>query len=188
MNKKLDFGRICLLAFPLVILVPGASHAEEFKGPYVAVEGGIGVLKTDGTTLGGPVDEAENSGLLSGVLGYRSPVGANGRLVLGAEGIFGFYTSGTNLHYGVYGIGGYRVGDKGLAYLRVGYGGLKDVQTGTGNSLDGPVFGGGYEFSIHEKANLRLDYRYLSYGDVNIPDNTLDFSGHEITAGLLFNF
>lgn len=188
MNKKSNIGRICSLAALTVILLSGETYAQEFEGAYAGVEGGIGVLKIDGTTLAGPIDEVENSGFVGGVLGYRSPVGADGRFVLGVETALGLYTEGTNGRYGVYGIGGYRVGDKGLAYLRIGYGWLDGVQTGIGTGLDGLVLGGGYEFALREKMNLRFDYKYLNYGDVSIPDNSFDFGGHEITAAILFNF
>lgn len=125
---------------------------------------------------------------MGGVLGYRSPFGANGRFVLGIEGDLGFYSNGSNERYGLYGIGGYRVGEKGLAYLRFGYGWLEGIQTGIGTGVDGLVFGGGYEFGLRERMNLRVDYRYLDYGGVNIPDNTLDFDGQEITVAVLFDF
>jgi len=188
MRTKFSLDKICVLASLFAIVAPGSIQAAEFDGPYVGAEAGIGILKMEGTTLGGPADVSDNSGLLSGVLGYRSPVGEDGRFVLGLEGVLGLYTSGTNMHYGVYGIGGYRVGENGLVYLRVGYGGLNGVQTATGSGVDGPVFGGGYEVSLQENISLRLDYRYLSYGDVNVPDNAIDYSGHEITTAVLFSF
>jgi len=188
MKTKFTLDKICALASLFAIAAPGSIQAEDFDGPYAGVEAGLGIIKTDGTTILGPVNTSESSGLFSGVLGYRSPVGDSGRVVLGIEGIFGFYTQGTNKHYGVYGIGGYRVGENGMIYLRAGYGGVDGVQTGAGTGLDGPVFGGGYEFHLSSSATLRLDYRYLAYGDVNAVDNTLDFSGHEITTAFLFNF
>ena len=188
MKKKSDMGLICSLAALMITLVPGMTQAQEFEGPYVAVEAGIGVIKIDGSTIVGPIDEVDNSGLVGAVLGYRSHVGANTRFVLGVEGTLGLYTNGTNERYGIYGIGGYRVGDKGLFYLRLGYSWLEGVQTGIGTGVDGLAFGGGYEFGISERINLRLDYRYINYGGVSIPDNTLDFDGHEITTAILFKF
>lgn len=188
MNRKSDMRRICSLAALLAIAMTGETQAQEFDGAYVGVEGGIGILKVDGSTFVGPFSATENSGFAGGVLGYRSPVGANGRFVLGVEGALGFYSNGSNARYGLYGIGGYRTGDKGMAYLRLGYGWLEGVQTGIGRGVDGLVFGGGYEFALRERMNLRLDYKYLDYGGVDIPDNVLDFAGHEITAAVLFNF
>ena len=188
MNRKSNIGQLLSLSALMAVVPMGGAFAQEFEGAYVGVEGGIGITKTDGSTFAGPISESDNSGLIGGVLGYRAPVGADGGFVLSVEGTMGFYSNGSNERYGVYGIGGYRVGDRGLAYMRVGYGWLGGVQTGVGDGIDGLVYGGGYEFGLRERMNLRLDYRYLDYGGVNIPDNTLDFKGHEITAAVLFNF
>ena len=85
-------------------------------------------------------------------------------------------------------IGGYRVGDEGLTYLRLGCAWLAGVQANFGEGVDGLAFGGGYEFALRARMNLRLDYRCLDYGGVNFIDNTIDLVGHEITAAILFNF
>ena len=180
--------RVCAALIFLTVALPGMALAQDYSGLYGGIEGGIGVIKTDGAILSGPVDEVDNTGLIGGVFGFRSPITPNGRIVLGIEGTVDFLTSDSDWRYGGYGIAGYRVGETGLAYLRVGYGKLDGVNTGVDNSLDGLVFGGGYEFGIRDRMSMRLDYRYLNYGGVDIPDNVLDFDGHEITAGLLVNF
>lgn len=188
MNKKSNIGRPYWLAILAAILVTGETHAQDFEGAYAGIEAGMGILKIDGSTFAGPFSDKDNSGIVGGVLGYRAPLGEDSRLVLGVEGALGFYTNGSNERYGLHGIGGYRVGDQGLAYLRAGYSWLGGVQTGIGTGVDGLSYGGGYEFGFSERMNLRLDYRYVDYGGVDIPDNTLDFDGHEITAAVLFNF
>lgn len=177
----------CATAF-LFSVTPGIAHAEDFNGPYIGAEAGIGILDTEGSTIAGPFENTDTSAVVGAVLGYRTPLGTDSRVIVGIEGNLGLYTDGSDARYGVSGIGGYRIGDNGLAYLRAGYGWRDGVQTGAGKGIDGLVLGGGYEFGLTKNVSLRLDYKYLDYGDVNFPDNTVDFSGHEVTGGVLFNF
>jgi len=165
-----------------------ASSAQDFDGAYAGIESGVGIVDTDGSTLAGPFSYSDTSAIVGGVLGYRTPVTADSNVVVGLEGDVGFYTNGSNARYGLYGIGGYRVGESGLLYLRVGYDWLDGVNTGAGKGIDGLAFGGGYEFGVTDQLTLRLDYKYIDYGGVSFPDNTIDFAGHEVTAAALFNF
>jgi hypothetical protein len=163
-------------------------HAQELDHAYAAAEGAIGVLNIGGSTPLGLAGEVENSGLLSGVMDYRSPVGANARLVFDAGSELGTYTNGTNERHSVYSIGGYPARDSGLAYPRLGYGWRDGVQTGTVKGLDGPASEHDYEFRLRKLMNIRLDFRYLDYDDVNIPDIMLNFDGYELSAAVRFNF
>jgi opacity protein-like surface antigen len=176
------------LAVFALIAMTSVAQAQDFKGIYGGIESGIGILDVDGSTIAGPFSENDHSAIVGGIIGYRAPVGSDSRFVLGVEGQLGIYTSGSDLRYGVYGIGGYRVGDNGLLYARIGYSWLDGVANGVGKGIDGLAFGGGYEFGVSEDINLRLDYKYVDYDDIDFADNTMDFDGHEITAAVLFNF
>ena len=176
----------CIAAAALAF--PASASAEVFNGPYAGAEAGIGVVKTKGSTFAGPFKDSDSSVITGAVIGYRLPLGDDSPIVLGAEGNAGIYADGTDARYGISGIGGVRIGEKALVYLRGGYGWLDGVQTGAGKGVDGAVIGGGAEFGITDAISIRADYKYLDYGGVDFPDNTLDFKGHEITAGLLFNF
>jgi len=129
---------------PAFVLTPGAAQAHDFNGPYVGVEAGIGILEREGSTLAGPFDDSSNSAMASAVLGFRTPLGENSPVVLGAEGSVGIYSKDSNARYGISGIGGFRIGDNGLAYARAGYGWLDGIHTGRGKGIDGPVYGGGF--------------------------------------------
>lgn len=189
MQLKLNVSRVALLcAGASLAILPGVASAETFNGPYAGVEAGVGILKTKGSTLAGPFKDSESSAMAAAVLGYRMPLGGDGPIVLGVEGDVGIYEDGSNARYGISGIGGVRIADGGLLYGRVGYGWLDGIQTGIGKGIDGLVLGGGAEFKISGNLSARADYKYLDYGGVSFPDNTLDFKGHEITASLLFNF
>lgn len=169
-------------------LAPGLASAEPFDGPYVGVQAGLGILKTKGDIFTGPFKKTDNSAVVSAVAGYRMPLGESSPVVLGVEGDAGIYTNGSDARYGISGIGGVRVAERGLLYARVGYGWLDGVPTGAGTGIDGLVVGGGAEVALTDSISARADYKYLDYGGVNFPDNTLDFKGHEITASVLFNF
>ncbi len=185
-SKSLRLALAC--AGTALVATPGFASAEPFNGPYAGVEAGVGVLKTKGSTIAGPFKDSDTSAIAGVVLGYRLPLGADSPIVVGAEGNLGIYEDGSNARYGVSGIGGVRIGDGGLAYLRAGYGWLEGIQTGAGKGIDGLVLGGGGEIRLTDAISARADYKYLDYGGVNFPDNTIDFKGHEITASLLFNF
>lgn len=157
---------------------------DSFDSFYGAVEGGAGVVKLEGTTFLGPIDDEESSSLIGGALGVRWALGTDRRLVLGLETTADLYTDNSDWRYGVYGIGGLRVRDNDLAYLRVGYGELSSDLL----DLDGMVLGAGYELALTDRSGLRLDYRSLFYGDTNFVDNSIDYSGHEITVAFVFHF
>ena len=42
--------------------------------------------------------------------------------------------------------------------------------------------------SYTDHRSARAEYRHVDYGGVNLPDNVVDWTGHEVTAALLFNF
>jgi opacity protein-like surface antigen len=188
MKNQSKAGSACSLAILLVVLLPGLAGAQDFDGVYAAAEVGMGIIRSAGSTIVGPVDDVEYSGLIGGTLGFRSPVGENGRVVLGLEGAVGMYTQGPDARLGAFGIGGLRVGARGLAYLRLGYVTLEGVQTGVSEGVDGPAAGGGFGFYIRDSIGLRIDYRYIDFGSVDVPDNTMGFDGHEMTAAIVFNF
>lgn len=189
MNLKSNVKCVALVwAGAALVMLPGVASAEPFDGPYAGVEAGVGILKTKGSTLAGPFKDSSSSAIAGAVLGYRMPLGEDSPIVLGAEGNVGIYEDGSNSRYGISGIGGVRIADSGLLYGRVGYGWLDGIQTGSGKGIDGLVLGGGAEFKISGNLSARADYKYLDYGGVSFPDNTRNFKGHEMTAGLLFNF
>ena len=172
----------------ILALTPGLAQAQDFSGPYVGAQAGIGILDTKGSTIAGPFDDTSTSAVASAVLGYRTPLGEDGPLVLGIEGDVGIYSKGSDARYGVSGLVGFRVGDNGMAYARGGYAWRDGIRTGVGKGIDGPVYGGGFEFGLSEQLSFRIDYKYLDYDDVNVPDNIANFSGHEVTGGVLLTF
>jgi outer membrane immunogenic protein len=184
-----NFIRPCLTGSLLALaLAPSVASADAFNGPYAGVEAGLGILKTEGSILTGPISESDNSAMVSAVAGYRMPLG-DSPVVLGAEGSVGTYTSGKgDLRYGAAGIGGVKLGERALVYGKVGYAWLDGVPNGTGEGIDGLVLGGGAELALSDRVSARAEYRHIDYGGINFPDNTLDFTGHEVTAAVLFNF
>lgn len=186
-HRYLKFSPLLVTA-ALLGVVPEAAFAEAFDGPYAGVEAGIGILKSKGSTIAGPFKKSEDSAVASVILGYRTTLGADSPIMVGAEGSLGIHSNGSNARYGVSGIGGVRIAENGLAYVRAGYGWLDGIQTGAGSGIDGLVLGGGAEIRLSERMSARADYKYFDYGGVNFPDNTIDFKGHEIVASILFNF
>lgn len=165
-----------------VLMTPSGASAEDiFEGLYGAIEAGVGAVKREGTTFVGPIDETDTSSILGGAVGVRTSLDTDRRFVIGVEAGSDFYTDTSEWRYGISGTAGVKVHDNGLAYLRVGYGKF------SGDSLDhdGMVLGGGYEHVLSERTSLRFDYRSLFYGDVNFPDNSVDYHGQEITAALV---
>ncbi len=138
-----NFIRPCLTGSLLALaLAPSVANADAFNGPYAGVEAGLGILKTEGSILTGPISESDNSAMVSAVAGYRMPLG-DSPVVLGAEGSVGTYTSGKgDLRYGAAGIGGVKLGERALVYGKVGYAWLDGVPNGTGEGIDGLVLGG----------------------------------------------
>ncbi len=184
---KLIHNSLLGAALALAIM-PAASNAEAFNGPYAGVEAGLGKLKTEGSTLVGPFRRTDDSAVVSAVAGYRLPLGEESPIVLGVEGNAGLYTNGGDARYGVTGIGGMKIGEKALLYGKVGYAWLDGVQTGAGEGVDGLLLGGGAELALNDRISARAEYRRIGFGGVNFPDNTLEFKGHEVVAGVLFNF
>jgi len=169
----------------IVAAVPAAAHAEDYEGPYVGVEGGIGILNTDGTTIAGPFETSDTSAFFGGLAGLRTHVSGDAGLVVGVEGDLGVYTVGGDIRYGVSAIGGFEPAKGTLLYGRIGYAGRDGFPTGAG---DGLMFGGGVETALSDSINIRLDYKHLDLGEIDIPDNSADYSGHEVTAGVVFGF
>lgn len=169
-------------------LVPAIASAEAFDGPYVGVEAGLGIVKSKGSLLTGPFKRTDNSAVVNAVAGYRLPLGEDSPVVVGVEGNAGVYTNGGDARYGVAGMGGFKLADTAMVYGKVGYAWLDGVPNGTGKGLDGLVFGGGAEVALTDSISARAEYRHIDYGGVNFPDNVVDWTGHEVTAALLFNF
>ena len=143
------------------IMMAPALLAEDdlYNGPYGSLQVGGSIVKLEGSTFVGPIDESNLSLLAGGAFGYRASLGADMPLVLGVEADLNYYSADADLRYGISGIAGYKVSERGLAYLRVGYGKLnRDLE-----DLDGMIFGGGFEFKLTSDTNLRIDYIKLNY-------------------------
>lgn len=182
MNRLMLFAATMVMG--AVSLSP-LARADDFNGPYAGVQAGFGVVKFDGSVLAGPVDDVYNSGTLGGLVGFRSQLTDNSPIVLGIEADLDFYTNGSDWRYGAYGLAGFRTGDKGLLFGRVGY---AKLSSGLSDTLDGMVYGAGYEHIIGNMARVRLDYRYLNYGDTTATDNSVAYGGHEGKVAFIVNF
>ena len=167
---------------------PQVASAEAFSGPYAGIEAGLGQIKVEGSILTGPIKAKDDSAAVGLVAGYRLPVGADLPVVVGIEGNAGLYTEGGDARYGVAGIGGMKIGESALLYGKVGYAWHDGIRTGAGKGLDGLLFGGGAEVALTQRISARAEYRQIDYDKISCPDNTLDFTGHEFMACVLFNF
>lgn len=177
------------MAIGLFTTVFMASHAvsandDMFNGPFGSLQVGAGTVKYEGSILSGPIKETDVSLLAGGTLGYRTSFGADSPLVIGVEADLNYYSAGSDLRYGISGLAGYKISESSLAYLRVGYGKLNR----NAEDLDGMVIGGGFEFKLTSDTNLRLDYKKLNYKDVDFPDNSIRYDGHELSMGMTFSF
>jgi opacity protein-like surface antigen len=170
----LGTGALALLSTP--------ASAEGFDGPYVGAQAGVAVLHVEGSILTGPVDRTDETAYGAAVLGYRTQLGP---VVLGVEGDAGLHVDGGDARYGVSAIAGVPIGSKSLAYGRVGYAWHEGLPADVGEGL---TFGGGFETRLVGPVNVRLDYKYLDLGETDFPDNTLDYTGHELTAGFVLSF
>ncbi len=169
-------------------LAPGVAHAEPFSGEYIGVQAGVVVLDEKLSRLSGPSTDSSTEPTASLVFGYRTPISDRSPIVLGIEGDLGAISDNINARFAVSGIAGYRIGDSALAYGRLGYAAVNDIAPNSGT--DGALsFGGGVEFNLTGKLNLRADYRYEDFGKVvNFVDNVREVKAHEVTAGLLYTF
>lgn len=178
-----------LAAFALALgAIPQIASAEAFNGPYAGVEAGLGQIKAEGSILTGPVKFTDDSASVGVVAGYRAPISAELPVVLGIEGNAGLYTEGGDARYGLAGIGGLKIGESALLYGKVGYAWHDGIRTGAGKGLDGVLFGGGAEVALTNRISARAEYRQIDYDKISFPDNSLDYTGHEFMAGVLFNF
>ena len=170
---------------PLALLGFAASapaFAEDFEGPYAGAQAGVALLHVEGSILTGPVDRTDETGYGAAVLGYRMKAGG---VVLGVEGDAGVHVDGGDARYGVSAIAGLPIGSNSLVYGRVGYAWHEGLPADVGKGL---TFGGGFETRLTGAVNVRLDYKYLDLGETNFPDNTLSYTGHELTAGFVIGF
>jgi opacity protein-like surface antigen len=176
-------GGACAIA-----LAPGIAHAEPFSGEYLGVQAGAVILEKDRTRLTGASSDTSTEPTASLVFGYRTPITERSPIVLGIEGELGAVSDKINARFGVSGIAGYRIGDSALAYGRVGYASMSDLDPGSGSD-EALSLGGGIEFSLTDRLNLRADYRYEDFGTViRRIDNIASVKSHGITAGLLYTF
>jgi opacity protein-like surface antigen len=181
-DRKIPSG---LALMGLLLVIPTAALGNDgLTGFYGVVETGVGIIESEGAILTGPFDETDQSGIIGGAIGYRMAVSDETPIVIGVEASADYYVDPSAWRYGVYGMAGVRVRESDLAYIRVGYG---DLNRDDGD-LDGMVYGGGYELSLNNGTAMRLDYRYLSYDDMNYPDATIDFTGHEVTLAFVGRF
>lgn len=185
---KLHSRLLLALSGAALAAVPGTAFAEGFDGPYVGVDAGLSILSINSDTLTGPDHDKDNSTLVRGVAGYRTGIGSVAGPVLGVEGDVGVVTDGGDMRYGISGIAGIQVLGSSLLYGRVGYGWRDGVERPGGEGIDGLVLGGGFETALAANLHLRADYRHLSYGDFDMPDNTFHFDGHEVTGGVILAF
>lgn len=171
--------------FPLALLglaVSAPACAEDFDGPYVGAQAGVALLHVEGSILTGPVDKTSTTGYGAAFAGYRLDAGG---VVLGVEGDAGIHVDGGDARYGVSAIVGAPIGSNSLVYGRVGYAWHEGLPADVGKGL---VVGGGFETKLTGAVNVRLDYKYLDLGETNFPDNTLSYTGHELTAGFVVGF
>lgn len=172
-----------------IFLTATTAQAESFAGPYIGLEGGYAITDVEGVTIAGPFERTEHSAILTGVAGYRLPVGSGLPLVLGAEASVGSYTKRADLRYSVAGTAGLRVLESGLLYGKAGYAWLDNVDSNAGRGIDGLLVGGGYEHALTDNFSLRAEYRYIDWkGGRRFPDNTVKFQGQEIAASVLYSF
>lgn len=163
-------------------LVSTPAFAGDFDGPYAGAQAGIALLHVEGSILTGPVERTDETAYGAGVLGYRKELGS---VVLGVEGDAGIHVDGGDARYGVSAIAGVKIGANSVAYGRVGYAWHEGLPADVGEGL---TFGGGFETKLVGPVNIRLDYKYLDLGETDFPDNTLDYTGHEVTAGFIIGF
>ncbi|WEK47681.1 MAG: outer membrane beta-barrel protein [Candidatus Andeanibacterium colombiense] len=156
--------------------------AGDFDGPYIGAQAGVALLHVEGDILTGPVDKTSTTGYGAAVLGYRLDAGG---VVLGIEGDAGTHVDGGDARYGVSAIAGLPIGSRSLVYGRVGYVWHDGLPADVGK---GVTVGGGFETKLTGPVNVRLDYKYLALGKTDIPDNTLSYTGHEVTAGVVIGF
>lgn len=182
MNKKYMTAALAAASF---FMTPAISAEDDlFNGAFGSLQVGASLVKLEGSTFIGPVSESDLSMLAGGSLGYRTTLGADSPLVVGFEANGNYYAADSDIRLGVSALAGFKVSERGLAYLRVGYGKLfRDLE-----DLDGMVFGGGFEFKLTSDTNIRLDYKKLNYKDISFPDNSMRYDGHEITSGMVFRF
>jgi len=162
----------------------GSASAEPFSGPYAGIGAGIGILESEGSTIAGPFDRTQSDAVVTGIAGYRMPLG-EGPVVLGVEGDAGINVDTGDGRYGLSGIAGVKLGEASLVYGRAGYGWRDGMPGDTGKGL---VLGGGFETRLTEALNLRVDYRHHDLGSIALPDNTADYAAHEVTGGLILAF
>lgn len=185
MNHKQTIAGALGAAMATLAMAPGIASAEPFNGPYAGAEAGMGIMKSKGTTLAGPLSKSDDSAMIGGVAGYRMPLGKDEPLVLGAEGGAAIDTQHGDARYMVSGIGGVKFSNQAMVYGRVGYAWNEGLPKGADHGL---VLGAGAEVALTDTLGVRAEYRNIDYGKINFPDNVADYKGHEIMAGLMYNF
>jgi opacity protein-like surface antigen len=187
--QKSRFLKLGLASAALVLAaLPQVASAEPFSGEYLGLQAGVVMLDLDRITLAGPVNDSATEPTGSLIFGYRTPISERSPIVLGIEGELGAVSEDINARFGVSGIAGFKIGKSALAYGRVGYVSLSDLDPQS-NSDEALSLGGGVEFNLTDRLNLRADYRYEDFGTVvRQIDNIVDVKAHEVTAGLIYNF
>ncbi|HSG33502.1 MAG TPA: outer membrane beta-barrel protein [Sphingomonadaceae bacterium] len=183
MSKTTTLKYLIAASTLAIFATPGIAHAEGFDGPYAGIQGGIEILNSEGSTIAGPFDDSDSQAMVGGVLGLRGSL-TNG-FVVGAEGDLGFNIDSGDARYGISAIAGAQLGESSLLYGRVGYGFRDGLPADTGEGL---VLGGGFETLLSDSLGLRLDYKHIDLGGIDLTDNTVDYSSHEITAGAILSF
>lgn len=183
------FHKAAVLAFvAAAATAPATGRANDFAGPYAAIEAGLAVLKTDGTRTTGAFKASDDIGTGNVVLGIRSNLKEGLPVTVGFEASVGGYTKGAGLRYGASGIAGVRIAGSGLAYVRAGYTSLDSVDTALNQKLDGIHFGGGYEQRLFDRVHLRADYRYTDLGTARATNTAINAKSHEVTGALVYAF
>ncbi|MCH8862068.1 MAG: porin family protein [Proteobacteria bacterium] len=155
--------------------VPGLALADPFDGAYIGIEGGYTKLTA---SLGG-ISVSDDSAIIGGTFGFRRPVGAQQKIIIGIEGNVDFFTNGSDFSYGASGILGYRTAGDWLIYGRGGY-----VRLDSDINIDGFLVGAGAEFLFSGNWSVRGDFRYIFFEDVL----GVGLDGQEYTIGLNYNF
>lgn len=156
------------------VATPGLALAEPFDGAYFGVEGGY--AKVRASAFG--ISASSDSGVVGGTFGFRGPVGAQERIIIGIEGNVDLFTNGSDLGYGASGIFGYKTSDDWLIYARGGY-----VRLDSDINVDGILIGAGAEFMTAGNWSVRGDFRYTFFEDVL----GISVNGQEYTIGLNYN-
>jgi outer membrane immunogenic protein len=179
-----------------------AAHAEEFNGPFVAVEGGYNrdEVGSISTSVGrAHVSRGQDSAVAGVAVGYDYTIAP--RVVIGAEAdaLFGISDSFSGVNASIdpkrtfdfTARAGYIVAPHTLVYARGGYAnGRVEATLPVGNTTvsrtndrDGWLVGGGVERYFTDNLSARVEYRYT-----DLSDGSGKFDRHQALVGVAYHF